>query len=160
MGKGLRFLFNGNVTVNEMSANWPKALRLSKGEELDIVGVTKRLGKKPGESHPQYPSVARIAAESWLREKRDHQKFQQFKNACEKVPGLNRVGEECFQYFPFEGTVIYKSRHPDLVDELGQEAKPYLQKVATLLQELGGEPNPYLAVLVADGDKMGQLSRI
>jgi CRISPR-associated protein Cmr2 len=68
---------------------------------------------------------------------------------------LNRVAEQAFDDFPFEGTVVFKDRHPDLVDELGPEAKPKLEVVAKLLKELGGEPNPYLAVLVADGDRMG-----
>jgi len=139
----------------QLRESWPKLLRLSKGEELDIVGVTKRLGRMLGESHPGYASVARIAAESWLQEKRNHSKFEQFKDVCETIPGLNRVREPAFQYFPFEGTVVYKNRHSDFVDELGDEAKPYLKEVARLLRELGGEPNPYLAVLIADGDKMG-----
>jgi CRISPR-associated protein Cmr2 len=68
---------------------------------------------------------------------------------------LNQVAEQAFDYFPFEGTVVFKDRHPDLVEELGPESKPKLEAVARLLKELGGEPNPYLAVLVADGDKMG-----
>ncbi|HMO85645.1 MAG TPA: type III-B CRISPR-associated protein Cas10/Cmr2, partial [Lacipirellulaceae bacterium] len=136
-------------------ANWPRRLRLSKGEQLDVVGITKRLGKKIGESHPTYSSVARIAAETWLQGKREHQKFADFRTACGEVPGLNRVAEQAFGYFPFEGTVIFRDRHSDLVDELGPESKPKLEVVAKLLKELGGEPNPYLAVLVADGDKMG-----
>ncbi len=136
-------------------ANWPRRLRLSKGEQLDVVGITKRLGKKAGESHPTYSSVARIAAESWLHGKRSHSKFSEFKSACGEVPGLNRVAEQAFGYLPFEGTLVFKDRHPDLVDELGPEAKQKLEAVAKLLKELGGEPNPYLAVLVADGDKMG-----
>lgn len=135
--------------------NWPRRLRLSSGEHLDVVGIAKRLGKKVGESHPTYASVARLAAETWLQGKRDHPRFADFRNACAEVPGLNRVAEKTFEYFPFEGTVVFKDRHADLVDELGPESKPKLEQVARLLKELGGEPNPYLAVLVADGDKMG-----
>jgi CRISPR-associated protein Cmr2 len=140
---------------DELRAGWPKVLRLAKGEELDVVGVTKRVGKKPRESHPSYSSVARLAAETWLQGKRNHPKFTEFRTACGEVPGLNRVAEQAFNYFPFEGTVVFKDRHPDLVDELGPESEPKLEAVARLLKELGGEPHPYLAVLVADGDKMG-----
>lgn len=41
--------------------DWPQNLRLSQGEQLDVVGVTKRLGKKQGENNPAYPSVARVS---------------------------------------------------------------------------------------------------
>ena len=37
---------------------WPRSLRLAPGEQLDVVGVTKRLGKQAGEPNPRYPSVA------------------------------------------------------------------------------------------------------
>jgi CRISPR-associated protein Cmr2 len=140
---------------DQLRESWPKLLRLSRGEELDIVGITKRLGKESGENAPRYASVERIAADPWLREKREHRRFEEFKSACRAIPGLNRVGEECFRDFPIEGTVVYKNRYPDLEEELGPDAGPQLKKAAALLQELGGEPNPYLAVLVADGDRMG-----
>ncbi|MFI5456521.1 MAG: type III-B CRISPR-associated protein Cas10/Cmr2 [Isosphaerales bacterium] len=138
--------------------NWPKKLRLSPGEQLDVVGVTKRLGKKTGEDHPRYPSVARVAAETWLQglQSRDRDKLQRLKDACQKLEsrGLNTVREEKYQYFPYEGTVIYKDRHTDLKKELGL-GDGELAEIAAALKNIGGEPNPYLAALVADGDKMG-----
>lgn len=145
---------------DELRATWPKLLRLASGEELDVVGVTKRLGKKRGESHPTYSSVARVAAETWLQGVRNKAAFEALKTACEAVRGLNKVAEQNYQYFPFEGTVIYKDRHTDLQKELGLDATD-LKPVASALKKLGGEPNPYLAVLVADGDSMGKrLSQI
>lgn len=135
--------------------SWPKKLRLSPGEQLDVVGVTKRLGKKRGESDPRYPSVARVAAETWLRGVKDRAGFRELSNACAAVPGLNKVAEPNYGYFPFEGTVIFKDRHPDLIAELGEGVREPLKQVAEALKKLGGEPNPYLAVLVADGDSMG-----
>jgi CRISPR-associated protein Cmr2 len=145
---------------DDLRATWPKLLRLASGEQLDVVGVTKRLGKKPGESHPSYSSVARVAAETWLRGVRSKTAFEELNRACEAVRGLNKVAESYYQYFPFEGTVIYKDRHTDLQKELGLEATD-LKPVAEALKKLGGEPNPYLAVLIADGDSMGKrLSQI
>jgi CRISPR-associated protein Cmr2 len=137
--------------------NWPKKLRLSAGEQLDVVGVAKRLGKKKADPDPRYPSVARVAAETWLRGVEIRGKLAALKTACQKlvVKGLNTVREVNYQYFPFEGTVVYKDRHTDLRKELGPETCD-LGEVAAALKELGGEPNPYLAVLVADGDKMGE----
>ncbi len=140
---------------NTYREHWPRALRLASGEQLDVVGVTKRLGKTPGEAHPRYASVARIAAETWLRGIHKHPQFGTLKNACESVPGLNRVSEEHFDYFPFEGTVVYKNRHADLLEELGPQVKEPLAEVAQVLEKIKSEPSPYLAVLVADGDRMG-----
>lgn len=134
--------------------SWPRMLRLSSGEELDVIGITKRLGKRQGESDPRYPSVARVAAETWLQGVRNTAEFEALKAACETVRGLNKVAEPSYQYFPFEGTVIYKDRHTDLKKELGPDAGD-LKPVAEALKNLGSEPSPYLGVLVADGDKMG-----
>lgn len=134
--------------------NWTKKLRLSRGEQLDVVGVTKRLGKKPGNSD-RYPSVARVAAETWLHGVRQKVAFDELRNACAAVTGLNKVAEPKYDYFPYEGTVIFKDRHTDLIKELGEEVREPLKRVALALKKLGGEPTPYLAVLVADGDSMG-----
>ena len=138
--------------------HWPRKLRLSPGEQLDVVGVTKRLGKEQGQGNPRYSSVARVAAETWLRgvQTRDRDTLQRLKNACQKLvsKGLNTVQEEKYQYFPYEGTIIYKDRHADLKKELGL-GETDLDEIAEALMDAGGDPNPYLAILVADGDKMG-----
>jgi CRISPR-associated protein Cmr2 len=139
----------------QLRKSWPTSLRLAAGEELDIVGVTKRLGKKPGEPRPSYASVARVAADPWLRGIKDHPLFGELKSACGSVPGLNPVREEVYNGFPFEGTVVFPARHPDLEVELKEQSIAPLRKVRDILQKLGSEPNPYLAVLAADGDKMG-----
>lgn len=135
--------------------NWPWKLRLSPGEQLDVVGVTKRLGKKQGESAPRYPSVARVAAETWLHGVREKATFEELRNACAAIPRLHKVAEPKYDYFPYEGTVIFKDRHADLIKELGEEVREPLKRVALALKKLRGDPSPYLAVLVADGDSMG-----
>lgn len=143
-------LCDGNRT------GWPRKIRVSTGEQLDVVGITKRLGRKKGESTPRYPSVARVAAETWLSGVQAQGQLASLKAACQKlVPkGLNTVREAKYQYFPYEGTVIYKDRLIDLQNELGLQDSDFTE-VRAALKALGGEPNPYLAVLVADGDKMG-----
>lgn len=142
---------------DELRRSWPTPLRLSPGEELDVVGVAKRLGKRKGEQHPRYSSVARVAAESWLSGQEKQGNLTALKQACEKLisKGLNAVRAEKYQYFPYEGTVVFKDRLHDLQKELKlQDADLAELKVA--LDDLRGEPNPYLAILVADGDKMGE----
>lgn len=136
---------------------WTKKLRLTPGEQLDVVGVTKRLGKQ-GESDPRYPSVSRVAAETWLSGARirNQNDLNKLIYACEKLvkKGLNTVREENYNNFPYEGTVVFKDRHPDLQNELGLTDQDLIE-VKAALKSIGGEPNPYLAVLVADGDRMG-----
>lgn len=131
--------------------NWPKRLRLSPGEQLDVIGVVKRIA----EGHQPYPSVARVAAETWLWGVRGKAAFEELRTACAAVAGLNKVAELNYAHFPYEGTVIFKDRHADLITELGEKVREPLQRVAEVLNRLGGIPNPYLAVLVADGDSMG-----
>jgi CRISPR-associated protein Cmr2 len=50
--------------------HWPaelrQKLRLAAGEQLDAVGVVKRLGKRQGESHRHFPAIVRVAAEDGL----------------------------------------------------------------------------------------------
>lgn len=141
--------------------NWPsevrRLLRLSTGEQLDVIGVTKRLGKME-QGEPRYPSVARVAAETWLRgiEGRQKQEFNNLHELCRAVPNLHKVKEPNYSYFRYEGTVIYKDRHADLVAELGEEARQPLERVAQALSKFNDEPMPYLAALVADGDGMGR----
>lgn len=154
------------VLKDEDQTDWPKDLRLLKGEQLDVVGITKRLGSLRSDPDVKrgYPSVARVAAETWLRgvKKRNPDKLGRLTDACKKLKSkqLHTVCEGNYEYFPFEGTVIYKNRHPDLIQEL-KLAKDDLQEVVSALDEIGGEPSPYLAVLVADGDETGKtISRL
>ncbi len=149
---------------DELRRTWPVALRLSPGEELDIVGVTKRLGIQPDETTPHYPSVARVAAETWLSglRERNQQGLAALEVACKELvkKGLSSVGEKKYQYFPYEGTVIFKDRHADLQSELNRDESA-LDTVKAALNAAGGEPRPDLAVLVADGDRMGaSISRL
>jgi CRISPR-associated protein Cmr2 len=126
-------------------------LRLSDGEQLDVVGLVKRaaLGTRP------YPSVARVAADPWLRGCID--KLKPLMAAFEKIPSLRR-DYPVYKDFPFEGTVVYSSRHADLQKEADlsvDDLRPLKNALGPLLEKFG-EPSPYLAVLAADGDKMGE----
>ena len=141
---------------DKLRKSWPSSLRLSVGEELDVVGVTKRLGKRKDTNHPTYPSVARVAAETWLSGQEKQGELETLRLACEKLisKGLNTVREENYQYFPYEGTVVFKDRLTDLQNELNLQDADFAD-VKAALKDLRPEPNPYLAILVADGDKMG-----
>jgi CRISPR-associated protein Cmr2 len=156
---------------------WPersrRRLRLQEGEQLDVVGLVKRTWQ-PKSGNPSYPSVARIAADLWIRLLESSGiDLNPLIATCRKL-GRDVVhefdirgprGHPQYAAFPFEGTVLFRSRHRDLRDEAEIEAgdPAFAQLVGALdaLSEaakgkgLPREPNPYLGVLVADGDKMG-----
>jgi CRISPR-associated protein Cmr2 len=137
------------------------ALRIRTGEQLDVVGLVKRVA----EGHRPYLSVSSIAAEPWLRGY--GAKLDDVRNECAALGPrvvrkikLDQGRPPCgYNAFPYEGTVLYVPRHDELVDETGIERerlRGLQQALAKLLSiEKLPEPSPYLAVLVADGDTMG-----
>ncbi|MCS6864569.1 MAG: type III-B CRISPR-associated protein Cas10/Cmr2 [Gemmataceae bacterium] len=138
---------------------WPEQfrarLRIRQGEQLDVVGMVKRIaeGQRP------YPSVSRIAADPWLRGHHNHPAFAELKNACESLPPqvLHRLDTSAFpqfQDFPYEGTAVYVTRHHEWEEELDESDRGCVSQLQHVLTKLP-EPLPYLAVLVADGDKVG-----
>ena len=133
-----------------------KRLRLLPGEQLDTIGLTKRLAG--GE---RYPSVSRLAADPWLRgiAARAPERLDGLRAICEGlvVKGLTRVEVKRYEIFPYEGTAVYRNRLHELEEETGEPKETYAKLDAELqaLEKDFGEPDPYLAVLAADGDKMG-----
>lgn len=139
---------------------WPPHLRtrfrIRSGEQLDVVGVVKRVagGKR------RYPSMSRIAADPWIRGNKNHPSFDQLRRLCDEIPAsvLHRLDDfPQFQDFPYEGTVVYPSRHREWNEEVdeGDLDPSILKRIQDVLIRLP-EPLPYLAVLVADGDRMGK----
>jgi CRISPR-associated protein Cmr2 len=140
-------------------------LRLAEGEQLDVVGLTKRLAG----GRQSYPSVARIAADPWLwgvAQSLGHSRaLQQLRQECERLARqdiISRVEGDAFADFPYDGTTVFGNRHADIAAEAGaprEELGELTRIVRDLARSPGqggfGEPNPYLAVLVADGDRMG-----
>jgi len=142
-------------------------LRLSEGEQLDVVGLTKRLGG----GRKGYPSVSRIAVDPWLRglAKNPEAKsaFDTLQKVCEKLKshglGVTEIGWKQFKSFPYEGTAVLRNRFADLARETGEPKETYkeLANVVKSLETLSGSPEPYLAILMADGDRMGEaISRL
>lgn len=157
---------------------WPeharRRLRLNEGEQLDVVGMVKRTWTPDG-GNASYPSVARIAADPWIRLLALQQiDLEPLIRACralgrDVVHEFNKEGKWGYpQYaaFPFEGTALFRSRHPDLLEETetASDDPKFLQLVKALEQiaaaakdkKIASAPSPYLGVLVADGDRMGR----
>lgn len=151
---------------------WPKLshrrLRLNEGEQLDVVGMVKRTWAPAGKPQ-RYPSVERVAADSWLRKVLESPHFNELVRECgdlnlkfggDVVQKLDTSARGHPQYalFPFEGTAAFRSRHREFCKEV---ELPH-SDLEALTQALGkltskyGDPSPYLSVLVADGDRMGE----
>lgn len=149
-------------TVLRPPEEWPQRfrarLRIREGEQLDAVGLVKRVA----EGNRPYPSVSRIAADPWVRG--NLQRLGEVIAACDELEAakvLRRLDTKAypqFDPFPYEGTAIYPSRHHELLEETvesdEERSHERLYELREALARLP-EPDPYLAVLVADGDKMG-----
>lgn len=168
-----------SVLLEDRPSGSQTPLRLAGGEQLDVVGLVKRAWR-PVTGNPNYPSVARIAADPWIRllQSKDVD-LSPLIQACEALgPEVVRKlgtsperGYPQFAAFPFEGTALYRCRQRSLRKEC--EIPDSDQKFAGMVaareglsagardKRIPAEPSPYLAILVADGDRMGQvLSRL
>lgn len=155
-------------------------LRLSAGEELDVIGMTKRAATRE-----TFPSVTRVAADPWLRGiGRDdggeaRQLIEQIAGHCRDAAFAAGTGRHYEGMFPYDGAVLFPARLASMLRErrsaerdsydfdrlLSSNARRKLDEIRKLLDKLQhpaprglgwGAPNPYLAVLAADGDRMGR----
>jgi CRISPR-associated protein Cmr2 len=143
----------------EWSSRSTGRFRLAEGEQLDVVGVVKRVWAPEGGRAPSYPSVARVAADPWLR-RVDVARMGPLVKACRDLGNEVLFEIESPQYaaFPFEGTAVFRSRYHEFQREAcvsAEDLKPLVRALKDLTHDFG-EPSPYLGVLVADGDRMGR----
>jgi CRISPR-associated protein Cmr2 len=134
-----------------------RSLRLSRGEQLDAVGVVKRTG-----GNAKYPSVARVAADPWLRRLSDAE-LRRLSDALpagtfHEIDVSEARGQPRYKRFAFEGTAVFRSRYADICEETSSDIQNLaaLAKTVADLTRVHKEPDPYLSILVADGDRVGQ----
>jgi len=156
---------------DQRDAKLAKRYRITKGEQLDAVGLVKRAGGDPRladdedvEAHDiQFVPVVNVALASWVAraaaDDRAGERLASLKVACERLrlPQVRRR-IPCAEVFPFDATIFLRSRWASVFEERGLPGDPERwgrTHVAPLLGELA-EPYPYVACLVADGDRMGQ----
>jgi CRISPR-associated protein Cmr2 len=159
------FLTRDETGTEKLNRSLDRKLRLAPREQLDLIGVVKRLG---GGSKP-YPSVSRLAADPWLRglAPDDLEELREFCEPLAQARILGRIDSYPeFGDFPYEGTAIFSNRHKELAKESGLKADrsedtdklkalgDLTAAVKTLERRI---PDPYLAILAADGDFMGRI---
>lgn len=153
---------------------WPaeeparRKLRLSPGEQLDALGVIKRLA---GDTE-QFTALPRIAADSWIEQLTPAQQ-QRLRTAYEPLFDTGdathvRGNSGTYAALPFDGHLLHPPRlESALAHEREQHAIDALKAFRQCITEISreqtgtgqpaGTPVPYAAVLKADGDRMGQL---
>ena len=150
---------------------WPEGdrarrkLRLSSGEQLDALGVIKRLA---GNSD-QFTAYSRIAADTWIKQLT----CEQQKRLCEKYKPLvdlelaTRVSgnEKIYDALPYDAQMLYEFRLDNELAQTGADAEAInnaLKDLKNCIKQISqenkaGSPVPYAAILKADGDRMGVL---
>lgn len=141
-----------------------RQLGLGQSENLDCVAVVKRLGGKV----EQFTPFSRITAHAWLKLLADAEKAALCAayepligmGICTRVKGNGGI----YADFPYDGQLLYPARLTVAMGEAEQEQDPEahaalseLQNVLLPLWRRYGEPCAYGALLLADGDKMGEL---
>lgn len=132
--------------------------RLKDHEQLDAIGLIKRLGKLSS-SRRSYPSVSTFAASPWVRGLPESAEplLDTFKKLCsENSEQVVKLNPEKFAAFPYEGAVLFEERLMN-TDEIPLEdhARQAMLKILRNLYKQAGRPSPYFAILLADGDRMG-----
>ncbi|MBJ7435132.1 MAG: type III-B CRISPR-associated protein Cas10/Cmr2 [Acinetobacter sp.] len=141
-------------------------LGLATSEQLDCLGVVKRLGLQ--KQADRFTAFTRITAHAWIEKISNDENFAALKECYERLFNndlATRVGgnEGIYNLFPYDAQFLYRSR---LEAELSnfQVADSHNDALTALLNLLKkhfwskyGEPAAYGVLLLADGDRMGEL---
>lgn len=158
-------------TVLPKPEDWPekhrarRQLGLSRGEQLDALGVMKRMAGNV----EQFTPYSRVAADPWIRTL-DAGQQHALSEAYEPLVGLGlatRVSGNQGHYstLPYDAQMLYDFRLENALSARGEdaptaedgEALRRLRQVIRSIPEEKGAPVPYAAILKADGDRMGAL---
>lgn len=162
------------VLPESISKQTRRRLNLSPGEQLDCPGLIKRIG---GDAE-QFTPISRIALDPWLRglvaRGIDLGGIRSAMEELVRYRIVSRVtgNHQCYDTFPFDGQLLYPTRLEVARAELNRKTEEDPGTTEEILKKLyglekaiksaqvyniAGEPLPYMAILVADGDRMGEL---
>lgn len=148
-----------------LSSKTRAKLGLATSEQLDCMAVVKRLGLKS--QADRFTPFTRIAAHAWIEKIAQDPDFDQLKESYECLVGHDlatrvRGNKGIYDVFPYDAQLLYRSR---LEAELRtfQDDDSFNDSLVGLLNILKpfwrkyGEPSAYGVLLLADGDRMGEL---
>lgn len=140
-----------------------RQLGLSRGEQLDVLAVIKRLAGNA----EQFTAYSRIAADPWIRSL-DSTSQRALGDAYEplvRAQLATRVSgnQGIYAELPYDAQMLYGFRlenalsvkNEDLAED--RAALESLRRVIRALPANAGDPVPYAVILKADGDRMGAL---
>ena len=143
-----------------------RELRLNAGEQLDALGVLKRMIGREDEG--KFTPLTRLAAHDWLCQLNsiDLETLGNAYEALVKHGIATRVqsNEGAYRAFPYDARLLYQERLQGAYAEAEECDEPQaakddlkqLEKIARPIWRKYGHPLPYAAILVADGDRMGK----
>lgn len=142
-----------------------KKLSLAQSEQLDVLGVVKRLGFK--EKAEQFTPISRVMADAWIEQVSENE-LKPIIEICENLVRLDIItrvkgNKGIYQKFPYDAQLLYPNRLEVEIktwagndDAIGDNLKLLQNELKPLFKKYG-EPYRYGALLLADGDKMGEL---
>ena len=150
---------NGDADLSDVAR---RKLGLSRSEQLDCAGIVKRLG---GNSE-QFTPVTRVAADAWLQGLPENE-LSKLRDAYEPLVALSlatlvKGNQGIYADFPFDAQLLYRNRLDAALSDNKNNAD-VSEKLSNLKNALKpiwhkyGEPCSYWAMLLADGDRMGEL---
>jgi CRISPR-associated protein Cmr2 len=154
-----------------------RRLRMGDGEQLDVMGLVKRLA---GEDPDQFTPTTRIAVDPWIRKIKKLEKGQSestIQNIYNELKAnednlmnfslMTKVGgnKKIYQDIPFDAGLLYQGVLDEAIrknrDEKKIEEENLLKRLRKDVMQGAwkeyGQPCPYYAMLLADGDYMGAL---
>lgn len=152
----------GNVDDQLVPVSARRKLGLSGSEQLDCAGIAKRLG---GDAE-QFTPFTRVAAHAWV-ESLTNPQAHALCDAYEPLVDLElatrvRGNKGCYQKLPFDAQFCYQFRLEAAIrdNKNDAEASAALYKLQGVLRSIwkdNGHPCAYGVLLLADGDRMGEL---
>lgn len=164
---------NNKKSLNKIRAQ----LRLSETEQLDTIGIVKRLGGKTD----QFTPFTRVAAQAWI-ERLNADELAAIDSSYEKLVACGRAtrvsgnkdsdNKSIYHALPFDGQLLIPARLDAelmqikrLLDVEGdadlntayETLKTLRDDTLTPIWRRIGQPSSYGVLLLADGDKMGVL---
>lgn len=143
-----------------------RELRLNTGEQLDALGVLKRVIGRDDES--RFTPLTRLAAHDWLGQIQKPE-LETLGIAYEAliqngIAARVQGNQDAYADFPYDAGLLYQERlqiaYKDAEDcddpVAALAALKQLEKVVRPIWRQYGQPLPYAAILVADGDRMGK----
>ena len=150
------------VLPDRLPAHIRRKVGLSDNEQLDVLGVMKRLSGNV----EQFTPYSRIAADAWVetltedQQRRVGEAYEPLvkRGHATRVRGNNGA----YNALPFDAQMLYPSRLEAELSSADGEDRQAVESLRNCLQKMRrdsavGEPVPYAVILKADGDRMGEL---